>query len=455
MQAQSKLSRYAEYRESEIDWLGPIPNAWGIVRFRYVFVESKEKNNDTPVGDMLSVSGYRGVEVKEYDDENRKRTIEELADYRVVRKGQLAVNTMWLNYAGLGVSDFDGHISPAYRSYWIGEAYHKRYIHYLVRSSVYVGGYTKYLTGIRPNSLQMGRDDLMAFPVLTPTYGEQQAIAAFLDRETAKIDTLIAKQERLVALLVEKRQHVITNALTKGLDANAKMKDSGVEWLGQIPAHWTVSRIKHLATDITKGTTPTTIGSDFTLSGVRFLKAENIAQGTVSTVPETYISEETHHMLSRSALQGGDVLVVIAGATTGKSAVLTSDLLPCNTNQAVCFVRPRTTELSNAILNWITSRAVQDAIKLTAVQSAQPNLSMEDLGNLPIAFPPRQEMKAIYAFIDSETAKIGDLIKRANRSIDLLTEHRTTLISAAVTGQIDVRMSAAEVVCGADHQDIA
>lgn len=213
-----------------------------------------------------------------------------------------------------------------------------------------------------------------------PTLVEQTQIARFLDHETARIDALIEEQQRLIELLKEKRQAVISHAVTKGLDPTAPMKDSGVEWLGEVPAHWVVRRIKHLTEVISKGTTPTTIGEDFQDEGVRFLKAENIFGGRVLPDPEFFISERAHAALARSALAENDVLVVIAGATTGKSAVLSGDLLPANTNQAVSFIRLRDTRLSEFIQCWLSTDAVQRSISLNSVQSAQPNLSMEDLG---------------------------------------------------------------------------
>ena len=193
---------------------------------------------------MLSVSGYSGIKIKDYDDENRRRVDEELQGYRIVRKGQLVVNTMWMNYAGLGVSEFNGHVSPAYRAYNIRESIHPRYAHHLLRSDVYVKAYTSFLKGIRPNSLQMSRDDMMDLPILLPPLAEQHSIASFLDRETCKIDALVTEQERLIALVKEKRKAVISYVVTKGLNSNVPMKDSGVEWLGEIPAHWETHRLE-------------------------------------------------------------------------------------------------------------------------------------------------------------------------------------------------------------------
>ena len=194
---------YPEYKSTQIAWLAQIPSHWSIDKFRYVFKESQEVIQNRVVGEMLSVSGYRGIETKIYDDENRKRTKEELIGYRVVRKGQLVVNTMWLNYAGLGVSELEGHVSPAYRSYWIERDVDKRFIHHLMRSSIYVQGYTQLLTGIRPNSLQMSRDNLLSFPVILPPKTEQTQIARFLDHQTARIDALIAKKHGVNEILVE------------------------------------------------------------------------------------------------------------------------------------------------------------------------------------------------------------------------------------------------------------
>jgi predicted transcriptional regulator len=201
-------------KDSGIEWLGEIPADWAVKQFRHVFKESREVNGAVPVGPMLSISGYHGVQVKEYAFESLQRDDEQLENYRVVRPHQLAVNTMWLNHGGLGVSETTGHMSPAYRAYWIERDVHPRYAHHLMRSDMYVIGYTALLTGIRPNSLQMSRDDLMGFPIVVPPLDEQQAIADFLDRETARIDKLTARADRTNRLLLERRQSLISAAVT-------------------------------------------------------------------------------------------------------------------------------------------------------------------------------------------------------------------------------------------------
>lgn len=272
-----------------------------------------------------------------------------------------------------------------------------------------------------------------------PTLVEQNQVARFLDHETARIDALIEEQQRLIELLKEKRQALISHVVTKGLDPTVPMKDSGVEWLGEVPAHWVVRRIKHLTEVISKGTTPTTIGEDFQDEGIRFLKAENIFGGRVLADPEFFISERAHAALARSALAENDVLVVIAGATTGKSAVLSGDLLPANTNQAVSFIRLRDTRLSEFIQCWLSTDAVQRSISLNSVQSAQPNLSMEDLGEIPVPLPPLDEIDLITDQMATQISIFDGLISEAVNASGLLQERRSALISAAVTGKIDVR----------------
>jgi restriction endonuclease S subunit len=201
-----------------IEWLGQTPRQWKRVPFRHVFRESSEVNGPTPVGKMVSVSGYRGVEFKEYDSESRMRTPEMLENYRVIRPGQLAVNTMWLNYSGLGVSAILGHMSPAYRAYDIRIPCIPRYLHYLLRSSTYVTAYTGHLRGIRPNSLQMDRDTLMGWPILLPPIDEQQAISKRLDNETSAIDALVSRAREHISLAKERRSALITAAVTGQFD---------------------------------------------------------------------------------------------------------------------------------------------------------------------------------------------------------------------------------------------
>lgn len=273
-----------------------------------------------------------------------------------------------------------------------------------------------------------------------PSFQLQTAIANFLDDETAKIDSLIEKKKKLIELYKEERTGVINQAVTRGINPNVKLKPSGIDWLGDIPDHWEVKKLKYVAKKISKGTTPSTIGSDLLSEGeIRFLKAENILETNfISKYPEFFIDEETNKLLKRSELKCNDVLIVIAGATIGKVGILTEEFLPANTNQAVCFIRPKEGEMSKWIWLFLQSNYVKQTIQLASVQAAQPNLSMENISNFLFLFPSSDEIEKIIKHIDAETKRIDEKIKRTEKETELLQEYRTALISEVVTGKIKV-----------------
>ena len=426
------FSCYEEYQDSSFDWLGKIPKKWSLGKFRHLFSESSEKIESEVYGEMLSVSGYRGIEIKEYSDENQKRTDENLIGYRIVHAEQLVVNTMWLNYAGLGISQLEGHVSPAYRSYWVDPSLHTRYVHHLMRSSLYVLGYTKYLTGVRPNSLQMGREDLMSFPIVIPSYLEQKIIADFLDKETKKIDTLVAEQEKLIELLKEKRQAVISHAVTKGVEPSVKKKNSGVEWLGEVPEHWKILKIKRLSA-VQRGASPRPIDDP------KYFDDEGeygwVRISDVSSSKGVLRNTEQKLSVLGSSLsvkiEPKQLFISIAG-TVGKPCI--SAIKACIHDGFVYF--------PNLKINpWWLFRIFEAGVCYGGLGKlgTQLNLNTDTVGSISIGVPPDQEIESILNFIQITLEKFDGLISEAQKVIDLSLERRSTLISAAVTGQIDVR----------------
>ncbi len=430
---------YEKYKDSGVEWLDVVPEGWTLGKFRHNFNESPEKIDDVVVGEMLSVSGYRGIEVKEYDDENRRRSDEDLVGYRIVRPGQLVVNTMWLNYAGLGVSDHEGHVSPAYRSYWITGNLYKRYVHHLMRSDLYVKGYTKFLTGIRPNSLQMSRDDLMEFPVLLPPLPEQHTIATFLDHETAKIDALVSEQEKLIQLLKEKRQAVISHAVTKGLDPNAKMKDSGVEWLGEVPEGWEVMPLGDLALMVKTGPFGSQLHSeDYIDDATPVINPANIREGRLIPDWSCTVTEDVVVRLLNYTLKVGDIIFGRRGEM-GRCALVSSteEGWLCGTG----CLNVRLSKLADPkfISIFLRTASVREWLQLESVGSTMDNLNTQILSRIKVPLPPLTEQRTIASFLDRETTKIDTLTEEAQKAIELMKERRTALISATVTGKIDVR----------------
>ncbi|WP_341858595.1 restriction endonuclease subunit S [Qipengyuania sp. GPGPB31] len=425
---------YPEYKDSGVGWLGEIPAGWEPRKFRFLFAESAEKIDDTVVGPMLAVSGYRGIEVKEYEDDNQRRSDDDLVGYRIVRPGQLVVNTMWLNYTGLGVSEHEGHVSPAYRSYDISESLDRRFVHYIMRSSIHVDAYTRLLQGIRPNSLQMSRADLMDFPVLVPPADDQRAIAAFLDRETAKIDAAVAAQERLIALLAEKRAATISHAVTKGLDPDAPMKDSGIEWLGQIPAHWSTPAISHVCDEIGSGTTPSTNDEQAYGGEVCWVTTGELRETGIYSTRKRLTEAALANYSALKKFSPGTLLIAMYGATIGRLGWLECEAA---TNQACCAMRTSEPDLGRFL--FYVLQGGKPALILLGSGGGQPNISQEKVRQFRFALPSHEEQKTIIAYLDNACSRIDALKAKALSSIRLLKERRAALISAAVTGKIDVR----------------
>ncbi|MGI8488592.1 restriction endonuclease subunit S [Pectobacterium sp. S5] len=438
----AKYKAYPEYKDSGVEWLGNVPIHWRTISISRLF--SRNKRTGYTGKELLSVYRDYGVIPKSSRDDNNNKPSEDLSPYQLVEPNDLVMNKMKAWQGSIAISEYEGIVSPAYFVYQpnkvLFELAHLRYVHYLLRNPIYVTQYLSRSKGIRVSQWDLDPDEFRNIELLLPDKSEQESIYSFLDHETAKIDNLIEKQQQLIELLKEKRQTVISYAVTKGLNPDVPMKDSGVEWLGEVPEHWDVCRIKQLSKQISKGTTPSTIGGDFVDDGIRFLKAENIGKSKeVNLYPQFYITSAVDKQISRSRLQDKDILVIIAGATTGMASVLQKELLPANTNQAVSFIRPKNINHADWIYYWLGAEFTQRIIGMGAVQAAQPNLSMEDLGGIPVLLPPKNEIYSICLEIEKLSIKFELLISKAESAIELMQERRTALISAAVTGKIDVR----------------
>ena len=432
------MRRYPEYKASGVEWVGEIPEHWKMQRAKFIFRRLQRPIREH---DEIITAFRDGIVTLR---KNRRtlgftNSLKEIG-YQGLRKGDLVVHAMDGHAGAIGVSDSDGKSSPVYSVCRPISQENVYYYAYLLRYMALSGFIESLTRGVRERSTEFRFNEFKEIDLLIPPISEQTQIANFLDQKMGQIDELIRIKERRIELLQEQRTTLINQAVTKGLDPNVEMKPSGAEWIGEIPAHWEVKRVKYLASLISKGTTPTTIGREILDEGeIRFIKAENIVDNQTELKPEYYIDEKTNQMLKRSQLKENDLLFVIAGATIGKVSLVNPNHLPANTNQAVSFIRPHEKELPEFIYYWLQSSNIQKMIWLKAVQSAQPNLSMEDLGNLYIPYPNIAEQRRIVDYIAGKTQTIVQLLQQAYRQIELLKEYRQSLISEAVTGKIDVR----------------
>jgi type I restriction enzyme S subunit len=277
-----------------------------------------------------------------------------------------------------------------------------------------------------------------------PPLQEQKQIAAFLDYETAKIDALIEKQQQLIALLGEKRQAVISHAVTKGLNPDAPMRDSGVEWLGMVPEHWTVGRLSCLI-NTRKGVAFKS--SDFVESGVQVVKASDIKQLSIRD-PATYLPASFVKTFPKAILNVGELVLSTVGSSpdvfnsaVGQIARVPQAVAGSLLNQNTVVFNPNEKRLANAYLFFLVqSDCYREHLNLHAHGTAnQSSLNVSDMLNFKIPLPPLPEQNLIAEYISQHECAMELIVKRAELAVELLQERRTALISAAVTGKIDVR----------------
>ena len=273
-----------------------------------------------------------------------------------------------------------------------------------------------------------------------PAKNEQRTIATFLDRETAKIDALVEKQERLIELLQEKRTALITRAVTRGLDPNVPMKDSGVEWLGEIPAHWEVKRLKHVVPGITVGivVTPSKYYVD---EGIPCLRSLNVSGGAIDTNDLVFISDSANELHRKSRIFSGDVVVVRTGQA-GTAAVVPKGLDGTNCIDLL-IVRRSDQVLSRFVYFYLNSHPAMSQAIEQSVGAIQAHYNTSTLAQLVVPKISMDEQSRMVLQLDAATRQIDQLIAKVRRATDHLKEYRTALISAAVTGKIDVRNEAA------------
>jgi type I restriction enzyme S subunit len=415
--------RYEAYKDSGVEWLGEIPIGWEIKKIHYV---AKLKSGASITAEMMNeydeIPVYGGNGLRGYFNAYTHD-----GEYILIgRQGALCGN---VNYANgkFWASEHAIVVSPTlkYETLWLGE---------LLRAM----NLNQYSISAAQPGLSVEQIEKLKIPL--PPLPEQQAIATFLDRETVRIDTLIAKQEQMITLLQEKRKAIISHAVTRGLDPNVPLKDSGVEWLGKVPEHWEVKRLKFIAnvrTGVAKGRE--LVGRD--LIKLPYLRVANVQDGYLDLSDVSTIDIACDE-IDRYLLQPGDVLMNEGGDydKLGRGYVWQGEIEGCVHQNHVFAVRPYNTANSFWInLATQASYAKQYFISRSKQTTNLASISSSNIQEWPVVMPPDTERQIILQVVQDETTKIDMLITKVKSAIDLLKEHRTSLISAAVTGKIDVR----------------
>lgn len=426
-----RFRRYPEYKDSGVEWLGEIPMHWGVKRLKFVtHVIAGQSPPSVAVTDGIeglpflqgnAEFGPLNPTPHQVCDSAPKRA--ELGDILLsVRAPVGSMNIADQPYGigrGLCAIRPPLGIDPSFCFYGVMAV--RPLLHAVATGSTYEA---------------VTASNVSSIPMLLPRQGEQRAIAAFLDRETSKIERLVARKEKLIELLQEKRTALITRAVTRGLDPNVPMKESGVEWLGEIPGHWHLRPLKRVSPEITVGVVvnPSTY---VRTEGVPFLYGSDIHEGHIVVDAARRMSKKDSEALSKSCLRAGDLVCVRVGAP-GVTAVVPPQLAGANC-ASVLIVRCGDFFDSQWLCYAMNSRLVRYQVELVQYGAAQEQFNVAHAVVFFVPLPPQAEQRAIAAFLDRETAKIDALIAKVRQAIDHLKEFRTALISAAVTGKIDVR----------------
>lgn len=429
--------RYSEYKNDAPEWIESIPINWSISPLYAVVNECNQSNLGMIENNLLSLS-YGQIVNKDITS-NDGLLPESFETYQIVDRNDIVLRLTDLQNDKRSLRSAKvterGIITSAYLAIR-PKGIHPNYLSYLLRSYDLSKVFYSMGGGLRQS---MKFIDLKRLPILIPSPTEQKLITHFLDQEISKIDALIAVQEKLIELLKEKRQAVISHAVTKGLDPNVKMKNSGVEWLGQIPNHWSVSKLKFLTSRISSGKTPSGGSEIYIDKGIIFLRSQNVYDDGLRLDEVVHISPEIDEQMSSSRVQPGDILINITGASIGRSCIVPKEFPNANVNQHVCVIRLLSFNLVPFIEIFFKSDAIKSQTEFVQNGAAREGLNFDQIGNMKICLPPADEQTKIVNYVFNKFLAFNRLIAETEKAIELLKERRSALISAAVTGQIDVR----------------
>lgn len=429
--------RYPTYRDTGVEWLGAVPSHWQVSRLNSLFREVSEPgSDDLPI---LSVSIHSGVSDTELTDDEMDRVVarsEDRSKYKRVEPNDLVYNMMRAWQGGFGAVQTLGAVSPAYVVARPTSSQSTVFIERLLRTPNAVREMKSLSKGVTDFRLRLYWDEFKNIKVALPPPDEQLAIDAFLDRETAKIDALVEGQERLIALLKEKRQAVIAHAVTKGLDPSAPMKDSGVEWLGRVPAHWEVRPLKALG-EFNAGAGFPHEEQGLENEPLQFHKVNALSDADefgYLTPGENTVSHETALRLRAHVFPAGSIVFAKIGAALLLGRIRQLSAPACLDNNMMGF-----THYEPNVVQFLRHSFALVRFDLIANPGTVPSLNAGQIANFVIPVPPPGEQLEIARFIDHQIAKLNELMRAAGDGIELLKERRAALISAAVTGKIDVR----------------
>ncbi|GAB4200756.1 MAG: restriction endonuclease subunit S [Roseiflexaceae bacterium] len=437
--------RYPMYKDSGVEWFDKVPEHWEVKAIKWL-TPVQRGASPRPIDDPKyfdDAGEYAWVRISDVTACGTYlfETTQRLSDLGSSLSVKLQPGDLFLSIAGsvgkacitqIKACIHDGFV------YFPGLRYYQKYMYY-----IFEGGEAYKGLGKLGTQLNLNTDTIGSIRIAVPSVEEANQIVYFLDTETARIDALVAKQEALIATLQEKRCALISHAVTKGLDPNVPMKDSGVPWLGRVPAHWAVRKIKHFA-QIGNGSTPFRDNLAYWQNGTFPWLTSTVVNDETIGEPTEFVTELALKECHLPIVKPGSILVAITGQgkTRGMAALLN---YTATINQHMAFIEPKANSIDIRFFRLVLS-GFYEILRMISEGSGSTKgaLTCEDLANFSVPIPDLNEQQEILAYVDAEVVQIDTLITKAEQFIALLREHRAALIAAAVTGQIDVRGYVAE-----------
>ena len=429
-----------EYKDSGITWIGSIPKEWKTERIKALFSERNER--DCQGKTLLSVAQYFGIRPKSETDLADSHIAESYDDYKEVRKGDFVMNIMLAWNGSYAVSDYDGIVSPAYCVFKFRKDCCKKYFHYLLRTDGYPSAFKTMSRGVIDSRLRLYPEQFYTFPVIIPSVDEQQRIADYLDKKCAEIDGLIELQEQMIAQLTDYKQSVITEAVTKGLNPNATLVPSDVDWIEHIPLGWEIKPFKEIFR--------TGKGLSFTKADLVNEGVPVISYGQVHSKQNsgTRIDDELIRFVPNEITNGGDTSKVYVGdfifADTsedldgcGNCVYVDKEIgLYAGYHSVVAHSKRKKSNLYLAYLFLTNCWRSQIRCRVSGIKVF--SISQSIIKQATIILPPVEEQIAIATYLNKKCTEIDNLIAAKQQKIEMLKEYKKSLIFECVTGKKEI-----------------
>ncbi|UKA24895.1 restriction endonuclease subunit S [Photobacterium damselae subsp. damselae] len=437
----SKYQAYSEYKDSGVEWVGSIPSSWEMWKLSHAYeligsgTTPTSNNEKWFQGDIpwITTGELRENIITDTTKKVSPLTIETFTALKIYPKGSIAIAMYGATIGRLGILGVDATTNQACCVMTKSKVLKNKYLFYWLQA--FKDDIVQLSSGGgQPN---INQEKVAALKISAPVLKEQTQIAAFLDHETAKIDTLIEKQQQLIELLKEKRQAVISHAVTKGLNPQAPMKDSGVEWLGEVPEHWVQLKLKHVVKNIIDAEHKT--APYFDNGNYLVCRTTNVRNGKLLLDGGKYTNKDTFAQWTQRAIpEKGDILFT-REAPAGEACIYDASIPLCLGQRMVLFKLNKDKMLPEFVLHSLYSGLADDFVKQLSQGSTVSHFNMADIQNIPLFEPPFKEQLFIVEYLKKIINKYDTMSDKAASAILLMQERRTALISAAVTGKIDVR----------------